>query len=75
MDGHTYVLREKKVAGMGKIIVPEYEIAPGISDEALAECIDGKWHWTYLAMAHEEKLPMTEGEEKAYLIVYKYGFL
>lgn len=75
IDGHTYILREKKVAGMGKMVVPEYEFAPGVWDEPLAEWIDGRWCWTYFAMAREEMVPMKAAEERAFLIVKKYGML
>lgn len=75
IEGQTYVFREKKVAGMGRIIVPEYQIAPDVFDEPFAEQIDGKWHWTYLSMAQEEKMPMKEAEERAFLVVKKYGML
>lgn len=75
LDKKEYVFEEKKISGMGRVIVPQYDINQEGMFDALAECVEGKWYWSYIYGGKEEKVPMDPEEEKAYLIVYRYGCL
>ena len=75
IDSQQYCFEEKKISGLGRVIVPEYEVSESILGEPVAKLIDGKWHWSVIHCFKEEMIPMTAREERAYLIVYRYGSL
>ena len=73
LEEKEYIFEEKKISGMGRVIIPLYDICGDDFVEPIPECIDGKWHWTFIKAAKQEKLPMSEAEERAYKAVYHYG--
>ena len=75
IENETYEFEEKKISGMGRVIVPKYEIGKDIFGEALPECIDETWYWSYIQGGKEEKFPMSCREERAFKIVHQYGFI
>ena len=75
LKNREFVFEEKKISGMGRVIIPQYEICKDTFGEPLPECIDGRWFWSYIQAGREEKLALSSEEERAYLIVYRYGKL
>lgn len=75
VEEEEFTFEEKKISGLGRVIVADYEVAKDCIGEALPECKDDKWYWSYISTGKETKLPMTEKEEKAYKIILKYGQL
>lgn len=70
-----FTFEEKKISGLGRVIVADYEVSKDCIGEALPELVDDRWYWSYISTGKETKLPMTENEEKAYKIILKYGQL
>ena len=75
IEKEEFLFEEKKISGMGRIISPLYEICKDAFDTPLPECKDGKWCWTYIQAGKETKLSMSETEERAFCIVYRYGLI
>ncbi|MBE5955244.1 MAG: hypothetical protein E7253_02205 [Lachnospiraceae bacterium] len=75
IENEEFRLEEKRISGMGRVIVPLYEVAKDILGDSFSECIDDRWYWSYIKEGREEKLLMSGKEERAYLIVYRYGML
>ena len=75
IEENEFIFEEKKISGMGRVILPLYEICKDAFDTPLPECIDGKWCWSYIQAGKEQKLPMSSLEERAFIIVYQYGLL
>ena len=72
-ENSEFSFEEKKISGMGRVIVPQYTIDDNAVGEPLPELLEGRWFWSYIHEGKEKKLPMLEDEEKAYLIIYQYG--
>ena len=75
INGKEYTFCEQKIAGMGKVIQPQYEICKNILGEPLPEYRDGHWYWSYILNGKEEKIQMEQEEERAYQILLRYGKL
>ena len=73
IGNQQFLFQEKKIQGLGRVVVPQYEVCKDSFGEPLPEWIDGRWCWTYVMGGREETLPMTPEEERAYRIVYQYG--
>lgn len=75
LEDEEFIFEEKKISGMGRVIIPLYEICKDAFDTPLPECMNGRWCWSYIQAGKETKLPMSKTEERAYRIVYQYGLL
>ena len=75
LENREFVFEEKKISGMGRVITPQYKVCGDCFDDPLPEYIEDKWHWSYIQAGREAKMRMTDTEERAYEIVYRYGKL
>ncbi len=75
IDHREFILKETRISGIGRVILPEYEIQKDSFGDPLPEFLDGKWYWACIMAGREQRILMEPEEERAYRIVLQYGAL
>ena len=75
VNGETFTFKERNIFDCGRVINPGYELLQGEGASGLASKDDGKWIWkNFTKEAGWRKVrDMTENEQRAFLIVDKFG--
>lgn len=75
VENRKFVFTEKKIPGMGRVVLPEYPVCGNPFLDPIPAKIEDKWYWTFIRGGKEEKVALDPLEERAYLAVYRYGTL